>query len=176
MTSKRFAPPLEFKTIICSACRRTMYLDNKNNYRCDCGWVLVWDPLELIPDTPQIIEPLQLINRLTDIFDLSKITQDRAKWLFSIAKDHRLHVGKHPYSIPTAAVYIAVVVGQERVTQQQLAKTVHLSDLTLRNGKKGLIHLLPDNWKESFRYQVGKRSGIWKGTKRTTFQSQEVIT
>jgi len=80
----------------------------------------------------------KLVNHLT----LSGDAETIALKILDLAIKVRLTSGKGPSGIAAAATYIASVLMNEQRTQGEIARSAHVTEVTIRNRYKELTHKL----------------------------------
>jgi len=78
-------------------------------------------------------DPVFFVPYLTQKLNLSQKVRYLANYIASLARDHGLTNGKSALGVATAAVYIASILLDEKRTQLEIAKTIDVTDVTIRN-------------------------------------------
>ncbi|MCD6488972.1 MAG: transcription initiation factor IIB family protein [Desulfurococcales archaeon] len=89
-----------------------------------------------IPDPKDFIPPI--INKL----GLSSRVQYLAAYLTYLAKKQELSSGRGPIGLAAATVYVASILLDEKRTQQEVAKSCNITDVTIRNRYGDLVENL----------------------------------
>jgi len=85
-----------------------------------------------------IHDPLNYISQIAEKAGLSGKIQGLAVRILQKAQRKRLTSGKDPRGIAAAALYIACKLMRRKVTQKDIAEAADITEVTLRNRKKGL--------------------------------------
>ncbi|MDY6773634.1 MAG: transcription initiation factor IIB [Candidatus Nanohaloarchaea archaeon] len=93
--------------------------------------------LEIMPARPKDYLP-----RFAGELKLSGEVQARARKIIEQARDDDLLSGKGPTGVAAAALYIAAVLEEEKRTQREVADTVGVTEVTIRNRYKELVEEL----------------------------------
>ncbi len=86
--------------------------------------------------------PKDYIPRFAGELKLSGEVQARARNIIQQARDDDLLSGKGPTGVAAAALYIAAVLESEKRTQREVAETVGVTEVTIRNRYKELVEEL----------------------------------
>ncbi|MDY6761436.1 MAG: transcription initiation factor IIB [Candidatus Nanohaloarchaea archaeon] len=86
--------------------------------------------------------PTDYIPRFAGELKLSGEAQARARTIIEEARDDDLLSGKGPTGVAAAALYIAAVLEEEKRTQREVADTVGVTEVTIRNRYKELVEEL----------------------------------
>jgi len=84
-------------------------------------------------------KPQDYIPRFAGDLELSGEVQARARRIIEQAKEQDLLSGKGPTGVAAAALYIAAVLEGEKRTQREVADTVGVTEVTIRNRYKELV-------------------------------------
>jgi transcription initiation factor TFIIB len=87
-------------------------------------------------------DPAKYISKIASHVRLSQKTQNTAIKLLEKAKDKKGIVGKGPTGMAAAALYIAAIMNDQKLTQRELAKAANVTDVTVRNRYKELDKIL----------------------------------
>lgn len=82
------------------------------------------------------------IARFSSELQLSGIVANEAKEIIRKAKKTKITMGKDPVSLAAAAIYIAGILHQQQLTQQEIAAVVSVTEVTIRNRYKELVRKL----------------------------------
>ncbi len=74
------------------------------------------------------------VTKIANNINLSEITKRHALDILVQSEKKLLTAGKHPMAMAAAAIYIACLITEERVTQRTLSRITGVSDVTIRNG------------------------------------------
>ena len=85
-----------------------------------------------------ISDPLTYISKIAEKNGVSGKTQGVAITILRDAKQKRFSAGKDPMSMAAAALYIACVQNNEKITQRDIAEAAGVSEVTVRNRYKAL--------------------------------------
>jgi transcription initiation factor TFIIB len=85
-----------------------------------------------------IHDPLEYISKNAGKAGLSGEIKKKTNRKVREAKRRRLTIGKDPRGIAAAALYITCKLGGKKVTQKDIASAANITEVTLRNRKKGL--------------------------------------
>jgi transcription initiation factor TFIIB len=85
-----------------------------------------------------IHDPLDYISKIAGKAGLSGEIQGQAVRIVRKAQRKRLTIGKDPRGVAAAALYIACKLGGKKVTQKEIASAANITEVTLRNRKRGL--------------------------------------
>jgi transcription initiation factor TFIIB len=85
-----------------------------------------------------IHDPLDYISKIAEKSGLSGEIQGRAVRIVRRAQRRHLTIGKDPRGVAAAALYIAAKLKGQKVTQKDIASAGNITEVTLRNRKKGL--------------------------------------
>ena len=89
-----------------------------------------------------IHDPLEYISKIAGKAGLSGEIQGLAVRILRKAQRKRLTTGKDPRGVAAAALYIACKLKGKKVTQKEIALAANITEVTLRNRKKGLAERL----------------------------------
>lgn len=89
-----------------------------------------------------LADPINYVVRFSSELGLSgEITRD-AKDIIHRAKMKKLAMGKDPVSLAAAAIYIAGILHNQQLTQQNIAEVAGVTEVTIRNRYKELVRKL----------------------------------
>jgi transcription initiation factor TFIIB len=95
-----------------------------------------------------ISDPLTFISKIAEINKVSGKTQGIAIAILREAKQKRFSAGKDPMGMAAAALYIACLQNNEKITQKDIAEAAGVTEVTVRNRyktlKKELNLVIPD--------------------------------
>lgn len=100
-----------------------------------CYRKVIW---ELGYKTP-IDDPVQYVSKIASNAGISQISQTRSIQLLRKARQMGATLGKDPSGIAAAALYIACLEVNEKVTQGRLSEAANVTEVTIRNRYKGLL-------------------------------------
>ncbi|NIP66838.1 transcription initiation factor IIB [Candidatus Bathyarchaeota archaeon] len=86
-----------------------------------------------------IHDPLDFISKIAGKLGLSGEIEGRAVRIVKKAQRERLTMGKDPRGVAAAAIYIASKKENKKMTQKEIASAANITEVTLRNRKKGLV-------------------------------------
>lgn len=84
-------------------------------------------------------EPENYVPYITNKLSLSERVQYLANYIIQLSKKAGLNNGKSSVGLATAAVYIASILLNEKRTQIDVAKTVNVTDVTIRNRYNDIV-------------------------------------
>jgi transcription initiation factor TFIIB len=87
-------------------------------------------------------KPQDFIPRFGEDLHMSVNSQQKASVVIDQAQAMGLTAGKDPTGMAAAALYIAGLVEGERRTQQEVAATAHITEVTVRNRYKEMVQKL----------------------------------
>ncbi len=106
-------------------------------------------------------DPLTYISKIAEENGISGNTQGVAIAILGEARRKRFIAGKEPMSMAAAALYIACLQNNEKITQRAISKAAGVSEVTVRNGYKALKFQLnlktPDQKARSNKRSVSPR-------------------
>ncbi len=85
-----------------------------------------------------IADPLTYISKIAEKNKISGKTQGEAIAILREARQKRVVAGKDPMGLAAAALYIACLQNNERVTQKDIAEAAGVTEVTVRNRYKAL--------------------------------------
>jgi len=85
-----------------------------------------------------IHDPLDYVSKIAEKARLSGKIQGQAVRIVRKAHHERLTAGKDPKGVAAAALYIACKLEGKKVAQKEIAEAANITEVTLRNRKKGL--------------------------------------
>ncbi len=85
-----------------------------------------------------ISTPLTYVSRIAEKNGVSGKTQGAAIAILRDARQQRFSAGKDPMGMAAAALYIACVQNNERITQKDIAEAAGVTEVTVRNRYKAL--------------------------------------
>ena len=85
-----------------------------------------------------ISDPLTYVSKIAEQNGVSGKTQGAAIAILREAKQKRFSTGKDPRGLAAAALYIACVQNNEKVTQKDIAEAAGVTEVTVRNRYKAL--------------------------------------
>jgi|TARA_B100000809_G_C15005084_1_gene482921 transcription initiation factor TFIIB len=80
----------------------------------------------------------QCFLRIANDMEISEKTKQYATTILDNAKKRNHLEGKNPMAIVAAVIYLASIDSGEKISQQELAKTARVTEVTIRNRCKGL--------------------------------------
>ena len=83
--------------------------------------------------------PVDFIPRFSTALILSERTQQKAAKIITLAREKGITVGKDLKGLAAAALYISAILEGERRTQHEIAKVVHVTEVTVRNRYKEIV-------------------------------------
>ncbi|MHA2364391.1 MAG: transcription initiation factor IIB [Candidatus Hodarchaeales archaeon] len=86
--------------------------------------------------------PKDFLVRMGTELAMSGVCQRFAAEIVEDAEAKKLTIGKDPSGLAAAALYLAGIVRGEKRTQQAIAKTAHVTEVTIRHRHKDLISSL----------------------------------
>ncbi len=89
-----------------------------------------------------ISDPLTYVSKIAEKNGVSGKTQGAAIALLREAKRRRVDAGKDPMGLAAAALYIACLQNNEKITQKDIAEAAGVTEVTVRNRYKGLMKQL----------------------------------
>lgn len=93
-------------------------------YRC----IMAEQDLEMQP-----VDPKQFVPRFCSDLDADAEIQRQAIDILGKADDEGLHSGKSPTGLAGAAIYIASMLCEDRLTQSEIADVAQVTEVTIRN-------------------------------------------
>ncbi|XHH08619.1 MAG: transcription initiation factor IIB family protein [Candidatus Bathyarchaeia archaeon] len=96
-----------------------------------------------------IADPLTFISKIAEKNKISGKTQGDAIAILRDARQKRVVAGKDPMGLAAAALYIACLQNNEKVTQKDIAEAAGVTEVTVRNRYKAL--------KQQLKIQVPER-------------------
>ena len=85
-----------------------------------------------------IADPLTYISKIAEKNEISGKTQGAAILILGEARRKRLATGKDPMGMAAAALYIACLQHNEKITQRAIAEAAGVTEVTVRNRYKAL--------------------------------------
>ena len=85
-----------------------------------------------------IHDPLYYVSKIAEKAGLSGEIQGLAVRIVRRAQRKRLTIGKDPRGVVAAALYIACKLKGKKVIQKEIAEAANITEVTLRNRKRGL--------------------------------------
>ncbi len=85
-----------------------------------------------------VVDPVKCIARIASKVGLQEKTKRRAIAILRQAEEQRTSAGKDPMGLAAAALYVACVMENENKTQKDVAEAASVTEVTIRNGYKGL--------------------------------------
>ena len=83
-------------------------------------------------------DPLTYISKIAEENGVSGKTQGAAIAILGEARRKRVVAGKDPMGMAAAALYIACVQNNEKITQKEIAEASGVTEVTVRNRYKAL--------------------------------------
>jgi transcription initiation factor TFIIB len=96
------------------------------------------------------ISPEGLIARLASSLQIDFLPQQSAMNVLRQAKRRGILGGKNPAGLAAAALYIACLMHQIRISQNQIATSAHVTEVTVRNRYKELVAALHLNLRPNY--------------------------
>lgn len=87
-------------------------------------------------------DPINYISRYISNLELSQKTHTTAIKLLEKAQKQEITSGKNPLGLAAAAIYAASKLNEEKRTQNEIASTVGVTEVTLRNRYKDFVESL----------------------------------
>ena len=87
-------------------------------------------------------DPLGYVSRIAEKANISGKVQGVAVKILRKAKRKRITMGKDPVGVAAAVLYIACQLEGENVTQKEIAEAAGITEVTVRNRKKGIVKKL----------------------------------
>lgn len=94
---------------------------------------------EIKPIVP-IDDPLKYVAQIASRLNLDQIVQNDAVAILREAGQKKVTAGKGPVGIAAAALYVASRQHHTELTQRELADVAGVTEVTIRNRYKGLLH------------------------------------
>jgi transcription initiation factor TFIIB len=85
-----------------------------------------------------ISDPLTYVSKIAEKNRVSGRTQGTAIGILRIARQKRFSAGKDPMGMAAAALYIACLQNDEKITQKDIAEAAGVTEVTVRNRYKSL--------------------------------------
>ena len=85
-----------------------------------------------------ISDPLTYVSKIAEKNGVSGKTQGAAIAILRTARQQRFSAGKDPMGMAAAAIYIACVQNNEKITQKDIAEAAGVTEVTVRNRYKAL--------------------------------------
>jgi transcription initiation factor TFIIB len=85
-----------------------------------------------------ISDPLTYVSKIAEKNGVSGKTQGAAIVILRTARQQRFSAGKDPMGMAAAAIYIACVQNNEKITQKDIAEAAGVTEVTVRNRYKAL--------------------------------------
>jgi transcription initiation factor TFIIB len=85
-----------------------------------------------------ISDPLTYVSKIAEKNRVSGKTQGAAIAILRTARQQRFSAGKDPMGMAAAAIYIACVQNNEKITQKDIAEAAGVTEVTVRNRYKAL--------------------------------------
>ena len=85
-----------------------------------------------------ISDPLTYVSKIAEKNGVSGKTQGAAIQILSDARRNRVSAGKDPMGMASAALYIACLQNNEKITQKDIAEAAGVTEVTVRNRYKAL--------------------------------------
>lgn len=89
-----------------------------------------------------LADPINYVVRYAAELDLSGEVTRKAKQIITDAKRNKMNQGKDPVSLASAAIYIAGILYEQSLTQQQISDVSSVTEVTIRNRYKELVQKL----------------------------------
>ena len=89
-----------------------------------------------------ISDPLTYVSKIAEKNRISGKTQGTAIQILRIARQKRVISGKDPMGMASAAIYIACLQNNEKITQKDIAEAAGVTEVTVRNRYKALKNQL----------------------------------
>ena len=89
--------------------------------------------------------PKDFLVRMGTELGMSGATQRFAAEIVEDAESQKLTIGKDPSGLAAASLYLAGIIRGEKRTQQSIAKTAHVTEVTIRHRHKDLLSSLGPN-------------------------------
>ncbi len=89
-----------------------------------------------------IDNPLDYVTKIAEKAGVSSEVEGLAIKIIRDARSKQATMGKDPSGLAAAALYIASKIKKENITQSRLARAADLTEVTIRNRKKGLMKTL----------------------------------
>ncbi|MHA1984731.1 MAG: transcription initiation factor IIB [Candidatus Hodarchaeales archaeon] len=86
--------------------------------------------------------PKDFLVRMGTELGMSGLSQRFAAEIVDAAERKRLTIGKDPSGLAAATLYLAGIIHGEKQTQQAIAKSAHVTEVTIRHRHKELINTL----------------------------------
>ena len=83
-----------------------------------------------------VADPLTYVSKIAEKNGISGKTQGAAITILADAKRKRFSAGKDPMGIAAAALYIACLQSNEKITQKDMADAAGVTEVTVRNRYK----------------------------------------
>jgi transcription initiation factor TFIIB len=90
-------------------------------------------------------QPKDFLVRMGTELGMSGVTQRFAAEIVEEAERKKLTIGRDPSGLAAAALYLAGIILGEKQTQQAIAKSAHVTEVTIRHRHKELINTLDSN-------------------------------
>jgi len=80
-----------------------------------------------------VSDPLKRIIKFSNNLELSERTKRKAIRIFDKLQELGVTVGKNPDGVASTIIYMASIITNENITQQQITKTSRITAVTIRN-------------------------------------------
>ena len=104
-----------------------------------------------------IANPLTYVSKIAEKNGISGKTQGVAIAILGEAKRKRFSAGKDPMGMAAAAIYIACLQQNEKITQKEIAEVAGVTEVTVRNRYKELkrqLHLVTPVGRFVYKVQI----------------------
>ncbi|MET1159779.1 MAG: transcription initiation factor IIB family protein [Thermoprotei archaeon] len=107
----------------------------------------LWRSIRVVKDSAKNIkikreDPRAYVAYIVSKLGLSQRVEKLANYFVELTEKLGLNIGKPAVGIATASVYLASILLNEKRTQIQIASTVNVSDVTIRNRYSELVETL----------------------------------
>ncbi|MGH1521837.1 MAG: transcription initiation factor IIB [Nitrosopumilus sp.] len=85
---------------------------------------------------PETYNPIEFVTRIANSVSTSKKTEILAIKILDIAIKNNISISKNPMAMTAAAIYLAVLINKEKVSQTKISSASGISSVTIRDRVK----------------------------------------
>ncbi|MEM3948023.1 MAG: transcription initiation factor IIB family protein [Zestosphaera sp.] len=89
-----------------------------------------------------VVDPLSYVRQYSNILEVSPETESLAMNLVTAARRLGITSGKGPQGVAAASLYLASILMNQKLTQQDISEKLNVTEVTLRNRYRDLVNEL----------------------------------
>ena len=83
--------------------------------------------------SPEIYDPTEFVTRISNMIEISEKTERRAIRILDLAAKSNISTSKNPMGMAAAAIHLACMINNEKISQIKISNASGISPVTIRN-------------------------------------------